>query len=101
MTLDKEAFKRWLAKQPDDREFNYMDIFGCLFSSFAREELGWEKVHGNGSRISGNNNEDVLVLPAPFADAAAFAACSGRYYCVFTIAAFKAELARQLHKEGV
>ncbi len=38
-------FKKWLAKQPLDREFCYTSNDSCLFASFAKEKLKLKKVH--------------------------------------------------------
>lgn len=103
--IDKEAFKRWLARQPDDREFNYVDNEACLFCAFAKEELGWMAPNASTCRVVDKGGAPEMWLPGPFASAAARAPIYSEFrnsqFGHFTIADFRTELAKQLHRENL
>lgn len=81
-------FQEWLAKQPEDRGFDYMDDCGCLFASFARESLGLPNASAGGDNIDSSQTarDNVYIIPERLADSAC--GLSNR----FTIAQFRKQL---------
>lgn len=98
--LDKESFRRWLARQPDTRVFNYTNPHRCMFCAFGREELGWRDAWAGAYRFGPHPLDpiDSVTIPVPFANAAIDASRGGSD-AHFTISQFRTELAKQLHRE--
>lgn len=64
-------FNEWLAKQPEEREFDYSDFRECLFAKFAQEALGLTEAYAgpgyivaDGRMLTPAAMEAFLQLPS-------------------------------------
>lgn len=82
------SFKRWLAAQPSDREFDFFDNENCLIASFMTET----DVHGNKWECPGYNEATcggVSLRVPKIIDRVAMSIARW-----FTVADFRKELAK-------
>lgn len=90
----RKNFDKWLAKQPDEREFNYLDLDHCLFASFLNETMPPPAKKGTyscGSTwASPRNCEDRTIIFPSWARSVN--AIIIALPCVFTVAELRAEL---------
>jgi len=57
--LEKRKFLRWLAKQPNGRKFDYLDVHDCLIASFMKETYAIKVLCGSdGITLSTNSPMD-------------------------------------------
>lgn len=89
-------FDAWLAKQPEDRSFNYCSNCGCLFATFAQEALGLADALAYPgeifeSKYSEATNEKPMIIPKQI-EAAACLSIYDQPTTTFTIAQFRKQL---------
>lgn len=88
----RKNFDKWLEKQPDDREFNYLDIDACLFASFLNETmpLSRGKYSCGSTWASPQNDEDRTIVFPSWARRVNTVALA--LNCLFTVADLRAKL---------
>lgn len=88
----RKNFDKWLAKQPANREFNYLDIHACLFSSFLNETMPLRtgKYSCGSTWATPRNCEDRTIIFPSWARRVNTVALA--LNCLFTVADLRANL---------
>ena len=87
-TFDLETFKAWMAKQPEERSFDFLNCRECLFASFGKEALGFPETATAGAFAIDPHWPSIdgrVTIPQSLAAAASRA-------CPLTIGNFRAQL---------
>lgn len=63
--FNKERFEAWLATQPAQREFDYMDIRGCALCAFVKENTSIKDFSAGSENVSVWNGCGRHNIPIP------------------------------------
>jgi hypothetical protein len=84
--ITEPRFKKWLAQQPDDRIFCYVNTEGCLIASFLRE-TGFAPDASCGSSYWSSGKQGGGSFPPWLRQISAIAVV--KMDCQFTVAQFR------------